>query len=61
MTGGVGQRDLARFNAHHFIPKLPADTKLVPISRTVGADRIVDESIKIDQEHPKAHLGKKRS
>ena len=45
MTGGVGQRDLARFYAHHFIPKLPADTRLVPISRTVGADRIVDEML----------------
>jgi len=45
MTGGVGQHDLARFYANHFIPKLPADTKLVPISRTVGADRIVDEML----------------
>jgi carboxymethylenebutenolidase len=45
MTGGVGQRALARFYAHHFIPKLPPDTKLVPISRTVGADRIVDEML----------------
>jgi len=45
MTGGVGQRDLARFYANHFIPKLPVDTKLVPISRTVGADRIVDEML----------------
>jgi carboxymethylenebutenolidase len=45
MTGGVGQHDLARFYAHHFIPKLPADTRLVPISRTVGADRIVDEML----------------
>lgn len=45
MTGGVGQRDLARFYAHHFIPKLPPDTRLVPISRTVGADRIVDEML----------------
>jgi carboxymethylenebutenolidase len=45
MTGGVGQRDLARFYANHFIPKLPPDTRLVPISRTVGADRIVDEML----------------
>jgi len=45
MTGGVGQHDLARFYANHFIPKLPADTRLVPISRTVGADRIVDEML----------------
>jgi carboxymethylenebutenolidase len=45
MTGGVGQRDLARFYAQHFIPKLPADTRLVPISRTVGSDRVVDEML----------------
>jgi carboxymethylenebutenolidase len=45
MTGGVGQRDLARFYAHHFIPKCPADIKLVPVSRTIGADRLVDEMV----------------
>jgi carboxymethylenebutenolidase len=45
MTGGVGQQDLARFYAHHFIPKCPADIKLVPISRTIGADRLVDEML----------------
>jgi carboxymethylenebutenolidase len=45
MTGGVGQQQLARFYAHHFIPKLPADTRLIPVSRTVGADRIVDEML----------------
>jgi carboxymethylenebutenolidase len=42
MTGGVGGDELARFYAHHFIPKCPADFKLTPISRTVGADRLVD-------------------
>ena len=45
MTGGVGQRDLARFYAHHFIPKCPADIKLVPVSRTIGPDRLVDEMV----------------
>ena len=45
LTGGVGTADLGRFYANHFIPKCPADTKLVPISRTVGADRIVDEML----------------
>jgi carboxymethylenebutenolidase len=43
MTGGVGQRELYRFYKNHFIPKLPKDTKIVPISRTIGADRVVDE------------------
>ena len=45
MTGGVGYRDLHRFYKNHFIPKTPRDTKLVPISRTVGADRVVDEML----------------
>ena len=45
MTGGVGYKDLARFYANHFIPKCPADFALVPVSRTIGADRIVDEMI----------------
>ncbi len=45
MTGGVGARDLARFYANHFIPKCPKDIKMVPISRTIGADRVVDEML----------------
>ena len=43
MTGGVGQQELYRFYKNHFIPKLPRDTKFIPVSRTVGADRVVDE------------------
>ncbi|MCZ4584546.1 dienelactone hydrolase family protein [Rhodococcus opacus] len=45
LTGGVGQKDLSRFYAHHFVHNNPADTKTIPISRTVGADRIVDEQL----------------
>ncbi len=45
MTGGVGASDLARFYANHFIPKCPKDMAMTPISRTVGADRIVDEML----------------
>jgi carboxymethylenebutenolidase len=45
MTGGVGARDLARFYANHFIPKCPKDIDMVPVSRTIGADRIVDEMV----------------
>jgi carboxymethylenebutenolidase len=45
MTGGVGDRDLTRFYRHHFIPKTPPDTWLIPISRTIGADRVVDEML----------------
>jgi len=45
MTGGVGHDDLLRFYKNHFIPKTPKDTRLIPISRTIGADRIVDEML----------------
>ncbi len=45
LTGGVGRRQLEHFYSRYFIPGMPADTELVPISRTVGQDRIVDEFV----------------
>ena len=45
MTGGVGQAELRRFYANHFIGGNPPDTTLHPVSRTVGADQLVDEMI----------------
>ncbi|MGH7290110.1 MAG: ester cyclase, partial [Myxococcota bacterium] len=45
LTGGVGRSDLHRFYARHFIPKTPPDFRMIPISRTVGADRIVEEGV----------------
>jgi carboxymethylenebutenolidase len=43
LTGGIGKRELYRFYKHHFIPGLPKDTKMIPISRTIGSDSVVDE------------------
>jgi carboxymethylenebutenolidase len=43
MTGGVGHDQLKRFYKYHFIGGNPPDTAMVPVSRTVGADQIVDE------------------
>ena len=45
MTGGVGHDHLKRFYKYHFVDSNPEDTKLIPISRTIGADRLVDEMI----------------
>ena len=45
MTGGVGFDHLKRFYTHHFVNSNPEDTRLIPVSRTVGADRLVDEMI----------------
>ncbi|MBL4622557.1 MAG: dienelactone hydrolase family protein [Immundisolibacteraceae bacterium] len=43
MTGGTGRKQLSRFYKNHFIPRNAPDTHMVPISRTVGVDKIVDE------------------
>ncbi len=43
MTGGVGYEELHRFYKHHFIPKMPTPGRRVPISRTIGPDRLIDE------------------
>ncbi len=45
LTGGVGKAQLGEFYSKHFIPKMPPDTTLTPLSRTVGEDQIVDEMI----------------
>lgn len=45
MTGGVGQRELKRFYKYHFIGANPPDMELHPVSRTVGADQVVDEMV----------------
>ncbi|TFK98332.1 hypothetical protein BDV98DRAFT_651162 [Pterulicium gracile] len=45
MTGGMGREKLTEFYTNHFIPVNPDDTALVPISRTIGVDRIIDEFI----------------
>ncbi len=45
LTGGVGRDQLKEFYSKHFIPNMPSDTEIMPISRTIGSDRLVDETI----------------
>ena len=45
LTGGSGKRALRIFYERDFIPNMPPDTKLIPISRTVGEEQLVDEMI----------------
>ena len=45
MTGGVGREALREFYSRRFIPQMPADTEIVPVSRTIGTDGVVDELI----------------
>ena len=45
LTGGVGKKALAEFYSKRFIPQMPPDTEMTPVSRTIGKDRLVDEMI----------------
>ena len=45
LTGGAGKDALRIFYSTDFIPRMPPDTRLTPISRTVGEDQLVDEMI----------------
>ncbi|HSE30957.1 MAG TPA: dienelactone hydrolase family protein [Pyrinomonadaceae bacterium] len=45
MTGGVGHDELREFYSKRFIPQMPPDTSMTPVSRTIGVDRVVDEMV----------------
>lgn len=45
MTGGVGHDQLREFYSKRFIPQMPPDTSMTPVSRTIGVDRVVDEMV----------------
>jgi carboxymethylenebutenolidase len=45
LTGGVGRDQLRAFYSKHFIPQMPPDTEMIPISRTIGDDQVVDEMV----------------
>src|SRR5437867_8795379 len=45
LTGGSGRDELREFYSKRFIPQMPPDTEMTPVSRTVGEDQIVDEMI----------------
>ena len=45
MAGGVGHDQLKRFYKYHFIGTNPPDMAMTPVSRTVGADRVIDEMV----------------
>jgi carboxymethylenebutenolidase len=45
MTGGSGRDEVRRFYETWFIGRWPEDTKITPVSRTVGENSVVDEMI----------------
>src|SRR5437762_9004083 len=45
LTGGSGRDELRAFYSKRFIPQMPPDTEMTPVSRTIGEDQIVDEMV----------------
>jgi len=45
LTGGVGRDELREFYSKRFIPHMPPDTEMTPVSRTIGEDQLVDEMV----------------
>jgi carboxymethylenebutenolidase len=45
LTGGAGRAALRSFYSRDFIPAMPPDTKLTPVSLTIGEEQLVDEMI----------------
>jgi carboxymethylenebutenolidase len=45
MTGGVGYDGVYNFYKNDFVGKMPEDTKIIRVSRTVGRNQVVDELI----------------
>lgn len=46
MTGGTGYDGVRYFYANHLVGKFfPPDAEIIPISRTIGADQLVEEGV----------------
>ena len=45
LTRGSGRYELREFYSKRFIPQMPPDTEMTPVSRTIGEDQIVDEIV----------------
>jgi carboxymethylenebutenolidase len=45
LTGGSGRDELREFYSKRFIPQMPTDTEMTPVSRTIGEDQLVAEMI----------------
>src|SRR5215467_8365154 len=45
MIGGDGRDEVYEFYTKYFLPQIPADAEMVPVSRTIGQGRLVNEMI----------------
>ena len=45
LIGGSGRKQVHEFYQKYFLPQIPPDTEMIPVSRTIGQGRIVDEMV----------------
>jgi hypothetical protein len=45
MIGGNGREEVYEFCAKYFLPQIPPDIEIVPVSRTIGQGTLVDEIV----------------
>lgn len=45
MTGGEGREQVYEFYNKYFLRQIPADIEMIPVSRTIGQGRLVDEMV----------------
>jgi carboxymethylenebutenolidase len=45
LIGGSSRRQVHEFYQKYFLPQIPPDTEMIPVSRTIGQGRVVDEMV----------------
>jgi carboxymethylenebutenolidase len=45
LIGGSGRKQVHEFYQKYFLAQIPPDTEMIPVSRTIGQGRIVDEMV----------------
>ena len=45
LIGGNGGREVYEFYSKYFLSQIPPDMEMIPVSRTIGQDRLVEEMV----------------
>jgi carboxymethylenebutenolidase len=45
LIGGSGRKQVHEFYQKYFLPRIPPDLEMTPVSRTIGQGRVVDEMV----------------
>jgi carboxymethylenebutenolidase len=45
LIGGSGRKQVYEFYQKYFLSQIPPDTEMIPVSRTIGQGRVVDEMV----------------